>query len=361
MASRVSTATSADRLLSSATRNSNDNPQSNTARRNIFRPARDSSTTASLADPLTAWLRRDYTPKMITVGLGRRFPWRFFLIVAASALSVGCKPTAPRTRIEWLPGDPPGSTGASATAGELLSGGTPTGQKVHVVHLVFDVMRVDVPVDTIRHSRKIWNHVDEVRIDPRLVARLSRNGLRVGAVGEEAWPAIRTVLDACDARARTDQVHPQTGLPVTIAVAAVEEGESIFAFGRDHRLVGKTFPGGEKLVHVHYLYRPELGGCTDVQVNFEVRRDHGGVTWEQQDAVIRQVPRYDSHVFADLTVPLTLRPHECVIIGPSEKAENDCLIGSRFFARTESGACFETLFCVTPRPYQARGGESRPL
>ena len=219
---------------------------------------------------------------------------------------------------------------------------------------------MDLPVEPLRHSPKIWNHVDEMRLESDLVARLARNGIRVGATPENAWPAIRTVLDRADARLRQEQMLPQGNAPLVIKLGAVEEGEAIFRYDRDNRLVGKTFPGGTKQLTLDYSFHPELGGNTNVRLALEVRHDLGTMTWERREGVIRQVPTVDRHVFEDLVAVLTLHPGESLIIGPSEQAGNDYLPGSRFFAYQQAGAQYETLLCIIPQPYQTdRTGRER--
>ncbi|MEK7756868.1 MAG: hypothetical protein AAB385_06615, partial [Planctomycetota bacterium] len=197
--------------------------------------------------------------------------------------------------------------------------------RVQVVQLAFDVLRVELPINGMRNSRKIWNHVDELRLESDLVARLARNGLRIGAGTSGSWPAIRAVLEAGGARTQKDQMLPQLGTPLTLEFAAIRESESLFSYGRDNRLVGKTFPSGQKIIQLDYVYHPQLGGCTDIQLGFEVRNDHGEMTWERRDGVIRQAPAYDRHVFEELAALLTLKPGEFLVVGPSDQADNEYL------------------------------------
>lgn len=224
-----------------------------------------------------------------------------------------------------------------------------------MIDLAFDVVRVDLPIAGVRHSRKIWNHVDELRVDSELIARLARNGLRIGAASPDAWPAIRAILEAAEAEVRRDQLVAQRGLPLSIQLGSINDSESVFSYGADERLVGKTFPAGDKLVNVDYVFHPELGGSTEVRVSFEIRHDRGAMTWEQRNGVVQQVPDYERHLFADLSPALTLNAGEFLVVGLSDQAKNEYLIGSRFLTRVESGKRYETLLFLTPQPYQAQG------
>ena len=231
------------------------------------------------------------------------------------------------------------------------SGFTPP--PTHVVHLAFDVLRADLPIESVRHSRKIWNHVDQLCIEPERVVRLEQNGIRVGLASSDSWAPIRTILQACNARTQQNRIVVQNGLPLTIAIGTVEKGESIFTYTPQGRLIGQTFQGGQKMVLVDYLFHSDLGGMTDLRLALEVRRSRGTVTWERLGDVIRQVPAYDRHVFSDLGVLLTVRPSEFVVIGAGDKAENAYLVGGRFFtSQASSGEALETMFFITPQPYR---------
>ena len=288
---------------------------------------------------------------------------RFCFVFTVASIAIGCRGPLlglPGQRARHSPHEtsiPSVSDVLPAEGSTISPSWTPT---VELVHLAFDVLRVDLPLKSVQHSRKIWNHVDELRLEPRLLARLARNGMRVGVATSSSWPAIRTVFEACDARTQRNRMVVQNGVPLTIVVGVIGERETIFSYSKTDRLVGKTLAGGEKLVTLDYQYRPELGSCTDLQISLEVRRDLGTFVWERRGDIIRQMPSYDRTLFSDLTVFLTLRPSEFLIIGPDERAENGYLVGSRFFTRRLSnGQRYETLFCITPQPYRTQAGGQR--
>jgi hypothetical protein len=238
---------------------------------------------------------------------------------------------------------------------------------VRALDLSFDVVRAELPVTGLRESRKIWNHVDELRTDATLTARLARNGLRVGVAASGSWPAMLAVLEAGNAEFRREQLFPQRGLALAIALGTVggpesgsREGESIFSYDRNNRLVGKTYPGGEKVLNIDYAYQPQLGGLTETQLQFEVRYDRGVMTWEREGGIIRQVPSIDRHLFDDLAVPLALRSGEFLVIGANADTDNAFLIGNRFLLHTDRGLTRETLLFITPRPVETRTAQSEP-
>ncbi|MBU0717652.1 MAG: hypothetical protein KJ749_05330, partial [Planctomycetes bacterium] len=252
----------------------------------------------------------------------------------------------------------PTAVGAAMIA-STFDGPSSAGETLHVVNLAFEVTRIDLPIHEVRHSRKIWNHADEMRVDADVAARLARNGVRMGAVGQDAWPAIHAILNAGHAKVRTDQVLAHSGLPVTLEVGVVSTSEAIFSYDHSSRLVGKTFTVGDKIVMLDYALDPAASGRVDVRVSLEVRHDRGIMTWEQNQDTFRQVPVCDRHVFGDLRVALTLNAGEALLIGPGMEAENEYLVGSRFFMGQTAGEQYEVLYCVNPVPYQQPGGRTQ--
>lgn len=240
-------------------------------------------------------------------------------------------------------------------------GATPKSGNVQVVYLAFDVVSAEFMVDGVRHSRKVWNHVDELRIDPDVSARLARNGLRIGVASADAWPIMRAIFDAAGADVLRRQIVAQGSQPMTIPMGAVESGESIFSYSRDGRLAGKTFKGGDKLVIVDYSFRPALGGATDLGMNFEIRRTLDELTWQKRGGKIVHRAAVDRHVFDQLAVSVTVAVNEFLVFGVTDLVGTEYLVGSRFLCSTEAGVRREMLYCITPVPIRASdlGGAGR--
>ena len=289
--------------------------------------------------------------------------WLLILLVGTSLVG-GCS-----SWFSWLgPRDPrrgpyeaPDTSRWTAAGSSMLRSRQTGSDEVGVIDLVFDVVRIDLPIDGVRQSRKIWNHVDELRAGVDVVARLARNGLRVGVASPDAWPAVRAIVDAGGGEVHRDRLVAQRGMPLKIKLASAGESESIFSYDADGRLVGKTFPGGDKILNLDYAFHPKLGGCTEFKLGFEIRRDRGVMTWERRDGVIRQVPAVDRHEFGDLSAVVTLTADEFLVIGLSDEGKNEYLVGARFLISERAGKRSETLLFVTPQPYHAPGTTRRPL
>lgn len=249
------------------------------------------------------------------------------------------------------------------TPGDSLSfmprGNPATGRQVSVVALAFDLVRVDMPMGSIQHSKKVWNHIDGLRVEAGWTARLVRNGLRIGVASSSMWPTIRAVLDAAGAELGHTRTVAQANLPLTIELGALSKAESIFSYANDGRLTGRTFSAGDKLLTIDYAFHPERGGSTDLRLSFEVRLDRSTMTWENRAGVIGQAPAFDRHVFEELSGVVTLKPNEFLIIALSERAENEHLVGSRLLSFKRAGKRYETMLCVTPQPFQTRGVKRR--
>ena len=221
------------------------------------------------------------------------------------------------------------------------------------LHLQFEVLRVDMPADSIRHTHKVWNHVDELRYDAQLAARLGRNGLRVGAAPASAWPAMRTIFQSCSAQVREARQVTQPGVPLLLELGSIVDAETIFSFDSEGHMAGKTHPAGQKLVEIRYELHPERGDTVDVEVQLEVREPLSPGDWQPGDGLLYDAPTHHSHTFPALHVALTLQPGEFLVIGPSEvTARNRYIVGGRFFTDQREGQSYDTILCIAPQPYR---------
>jgi len=188
---------------------------------------------------------------------------------------------------------------------------------------------------------------------------LSRNGIRVGVASPSAWAPSRAILDAVGAEVRREQLVPPRGVPLAIHLGSLVDGDSVFTYARSGRLVGKTFPAGEKVLDIEYRYHPEFGGAMDVGVRWEIRRDKNEVTWEARGGTIQPAPAVDRHLFSDLAVQLTLNPSEFLVVGLGADAKNPYLVGPRFLSSERAGKRYETMLLIVPRTLETTGARPR--
>lgn len=226
--------------------------------------------------------------------------------------------------------------------------------------MAFDVIRADLPLDTVRHSRKLWNHLGAAGMTPPQTALLARNAVRIGVGTRDAWPAIRAILENASAQVRQDQLLIQRGMPLLLDVGALGAPQSLFIYDDHGRLDGKTFTAGTKLVHFDYALHSRLGGSVEMHIGFELRYDQGAMTWDTADGVVRQVPAEQRYLFTSPRAALTVPPEGFLVIGPSELADNQHLLGGSFFSAGIPGALQEIVLIITPLPYRVKPDPRTP-
>lgn len=222
------------------------------------------------------------------------------------------------------------------------------------LQLAFDVLRVDLPVGEVRHAQTVWNYVDETQTDPRMTALLARNGFRIGTADEEVWPALRVLFEANQAKSRAVRHVAQGGAPLSLRLGDLEDGESLFEYLQDGRLVGRSFDGGAKFLHIDYALDPADPTRTIMMVTPEVRKFSADKHWQHVGGRFREAPQYEGRLFTELSTQLSLRPGEFLVVGPSESARLPSLVGSRFLTARENDVTCETILCLSPRPLRMR-------
>ena len=218
------------------------------------------------------------------------------------------------------------------------------------IQMQFDVLRVELPLQSTRHSLLIWDHVDETQTDPRLTELLARNGLRLGVASPDAWPSLRALFEARRSRSLRAVHAVQSGAPLTMRVGEVKPGESIFVHARDGSLSGATFESGSKFLHVDYAVDRDDPRRTHLRITPEIQKFSEDRQWLAVGGGFQEAPRYEGRVFAELSTDLTLGPDEFLVIGVSEEADLKPLVGGRFLQREENNMMYETVICLTPRP-----------
>lgn len=246
-----------------------------------------------------------------------------------------------------------GSVAPGAQTNRVAPGKQSSAGAATVVHLRFEVSRVGFPAATAGESQNVWNHVDTLRLDPDAIARFARNGLRIGVATPDSQPAIETILNDPRIELHKEQLFARQGRALALPMSRINESESIFVYGLDDRVAGKTFPAGDKLITIDYLLRAGTRGGLELRVGFEIRNDLGVMTWERHNGVVREVPAFDRHVFEGLVAQVALQPGESLVIGLSPETNNEYLVGSRFLSINQNGRRVETLLFISPRSFQS--------
>lgn len=224
--------------------------------------------------------------------------------------------------------------------------------RVIVVRMQFDVLRVELPADKTHHSDKTWNYVDELRGDPTRTALLGRNGFRMGAASADSWPALRAMFEACQARVLRTTHVAQRGLPLTLTLDEIDDEEPIFLLTADDHVVGRTLNGGQKYLHLDYALDVDGERTVTIQVTPEVHLLGPSKFQHYQEGTVGQARPYEGLVFDELAHTLTLAAGEFLVIGPDTGSSASLTVGRRFLTRKHEGRTYETVLCITPQPFR---------
>lgn len=275
------------------------------------------------------------------------------LAVAAAILTAGCNlPAIMKAPFKGESEPAPAIDRNQARAVFGLDDGSSNDGGPIRVHLQFDVARIELPAGPVGHAIKVWNHVDELQIDPVLSALLHRNGIRMGVASASSWPALRALFSEEGAKVGRVRRVVQSGVPLWLGLERIVEDEPIFFYGSDGRLAGKTFEKGTKCLRIDY----QVEYADDLQVTLtvtpEIQDEETSIHWRPSEQGYYLSVENERRVFNELRSSWTLGPSDFLVIGPSDAARLDQLLGSRLLTRQTQGDRFDMILCVTPRPFR---------
>lgn len=197
-----------------------------------------------------------------------------------------------------------------------------------------------------------------MRIDPDVVQRLARNGIRVGIAGQSAWPAIQTVVKGVGGTISSTSLGAGPGMPVSLALGEVEESETVFLHDNRNALKGRTFQRGKKLLTFTGYAPPDLAAGIQVGLELEIRHEGGSLTWARAADGIQAVPMVERQVFSEVGASALVGPGEILLIGPNHDVENEFLLGGKYFETVREGRARDVVICMTARLEHGKGPES---
>ncbi len=257
----------------------------------------------------------------------------------------GTPPDAPRDALA-----PPGQHFNEGVDGSAPQLDTDKDAAVIVLRMHFDVLRVDLPLETIRHSLKLWNHVDESVGDPGLTALLARNGFRVGVTDAGSWAAIRTILAENEARTTRVEHVALEDLPLVIPLGEVDEGESYFLHRRGGKLAGGAFHAGKKQIRVDYATDEKDPRRVTLRATPVVVEERMRTKLVAQGDRIVTVRDHEGQVFRELAATVTVGPGELLVIGSSAPADDGFLLGSWWLTSSLDLEKYETVLFISAQP-----------
>jgi len=222
------------------------------------------------------------------------------------------------------------------------------------VYLQFDVARIELPAGSVRHASKVWNHVDELQVDPALSALLARNGFRIGVASASSWPALRALFSEEGARVVRVQRVVQSGAPLWLGLERIVQDEPIFFYGSDGRLAGETFENGTKCLRIDYAVENHDQLRVALTVTPEIQHEETSMRWRPSEQGYYLSVENERRVFNELRSSWQLKPNDFLVIGPSDTTRLDQLLGSRLLTRQTSADRFDMILCITPKPFRLK-------
>lgn len=227
----------------------------------------------------------------------------------------------------------------------------PTDADLVVVGMIFDVERVSVPAGaSSERLEMIWKHVDELRFAPATTTYLLRNGFRMGVIRKNAVQDLRTVFEGLGARQERMTHAVRSGYPLTLDLGPLGPNSSVFTYGRNGRLTGKTFAGGSRRLHVDYAVEvvrdePRIRLRLTPEIFKETDQPH----WQAADGRIEYEKQYQGRFYGELSVELTTGPNEVLVVGPVGPEENRLIIGNVLLSNDSPSGRWTTYLFIESR------------
>ncbi|MCC7292701.1 MAG: hypothetical protein IT449_11640 [Phycisphaerales bacterium] len=262
----------------------------------------------------------------------RDWPWGWPFVQRPSAAPSSAKPASG--------GDAPQHPFA-----EFTQPPDPSEPTTEILLVQFDLLRVELPSAPLRHSLNLWNHVDEMRVDPAVAPVLAQNGVRMGVASAEAWEPMQAILKSSQATTAIATQTLQAGLPLLLQVGEFTEPAPVFVYGPSGELVGKTLQPGRKMIRLDYEVPPPKRDRVRLLIELDVFPPESTSAWVLSPAQSGSLT--PSHQFRELLASLVLVPGEMLVIGPHENTTNEFLTGSRYFTHSAAGQPMDTLLLIT--------------
>lgn len=253
---------------------------------------------------------------------------------------VGC--TAPR-------GNQPTPTGLDLTDSPFTPGGSGVQGTIESLSVTFDLLRLEFAVGAISGSTTLWNHVDEEAVGTERAALLRRNGLRVGLGLPDAWPAVETIFQVTGPAVRTPWTVAIRGQqPLVIDDGQQPRDQTIFHYGPDGRLIGKSVAGSRNVFRVDHMIDPANAKAVVLRVTPEIRQKDLGLRLRRTATGVMTLPAYEGEILNDLAFSLRV-PEGCfLIIAAGDRSDQTSLVGRAFMTADTAKSRHEFVYIIRP-------------
>ncbi|RMF70858.1 MAG: hypothetical protein D6744_18810 [Planctomycetota bacterium] len=212
------------------------------------------------------------------------------------------------------------------------------------------VLHVQIPVEQLAAMDAVWRYIREDELPGDVQWRLERNGFRAGIGSEEFWPAIKEIIDAIEGRRVTlsNPVQAQAGFPLALELDDQPRDQLLFYVGPDGVLSGDTWPQSRNVLRVSIGPDATQTSRALLEIAPEVRQRLEGMDFVRTEAGVWQVPKRSARLYDAVALTLPVRRDEFVLIGPSESAQIDGLIGRAFLSATVRDVRYHSYVFIRP-------------
>lgn len=223
------------------------------------------------------------------------------------------------------------------------------------------MVTIEVPVGTVSGSERLWSYLNEELVDPRRLATLGRNGLRIGAGRRGSWPDVVRLLTKMTGRAlKQGQLMLPPGRTMPCVVKPRQPVQTIFTFHDDGTCSGSDYPAGENLLTFACTFAPDQPKNIILTGVPQIRslRNQPRVVREVGRPVIVEKPTI--FTFDGLTFQLRLTDGDFLVIGPGAQAARPDSVAHHFLIKKRSGIQYETVVALMPEVVAAPTGARPP-
>lgn len=232
---------------------------------------------------------------------------------------------------------------------------TPREDRVLIVQIQLDILRIRVPKGVFSASGKVWNHLDENAIPASTSSLLRRNGMRVGLGGPTSWSPIRAMLER-EKKIETSStgLRLADGLPLTIDVDNHRmRDQTLFLYRADGTMPGVTCPMSTNLIRIEYNLAIDRRDAVQLDIMPEIRQRQVIGELTVNDGRIERPVQEPTRVLRELAFSIVVPPEHFVALGPSDLAWQGHLAGSLLMNETIDGVAYESMYFLTPKLYRS--------
>ena len=212
------------------------------------------------------------------------------------------------------------------------------------------VLHVQIPTDKRSAMAGVWRYIREGELPGDTQWRLERNGFRAGIGSEEVWSAIKEVIDVIDGHrvTLTNPVQARPGYPLLLELDDEPRDQMLFFVGDDGVLSGGTWPQSRNALRV--AIGPDLTQASRalLEIAPEVRQRLEGLEYVRTESGVWQVPKRSAQLYDAAALALPVRRDEFVLIGPSEAAQVEGLLGCAFLSSMIRDTRYDSYVFIRP-------------